>query len=108
MIDIFEILNGKNMIAGTFHIDDLIELFLNDSTSKYAVSMVGKGNIILKDKEDNSFKKIECCSKYFNIDDISDGDECHRIKEVLGCSGSCKQCYECALKKYKNGTATIK
>ena len=49
MKEIFTLLQDSYSIAG-IPIDELNKLFLNDDYSSYAVSMIGKDKIILKNK----------------------------------------------------------
>ena len=107
MIDLFTILKNKNCING-IDISELIDLLVNKNTTTYDISMVGKGKIILKNKEDNKFEKLDCICSYFDTEDLTD---CNDIKEQIikdSRCPSCKECFTCALKKLEAGEISLK
>ena len=107
MIEIFSILQNNYHING-IRIEDLNALFLNNDTSVYSVSMIGKNKIILKNKEENKFEKLECICNYF---DTHGETECADIMQKVTCCGSsdsCKDCFKCALRKLETGEMTLK
>lgn len=105
MIDIFTILKNANSIGG-IDISELTNVLVNGDTQVYDIAMIGKGKIILKNKEDNKFVKLDCICSYFDTDGITD---CNDLKETLvpDCS-TCKDCFKCMLKKLEAGTASLK
>jgi hypothetical protein len=106
MIDIFTILASANKING-IDITDLMDVFVNNTSTIYDISMVGKGKIILKNKEDNKFEKLDCICSYFETNGCTD---CTDIKnDILKTEcASCKHCFSCALKKLESGELSLK
>lgn len=105
MKEIFTLLQDSYSIAG-ISIDELNKLFLNEDYSTYMVSMIGKDKIILKNKDENKFEKLECICNYF---DVSTTDCITLQEQTTGkrCD-SCKECYKCALRKLEAGEITLK
>ena len=106
MIEIFSLMQSKYSING-ISIDTLMDLFNRNDHSVYEIGMIGKNKIILKNKEENKFEKLECIHNYFDTDGITD---CTDIKEKFcnkDCS-SCKECYKCVLQKLESGEITLK
>ena len=105
MKEIFTLLQDSYSIAG-IPIDELNKLFLNDDYSSYAVSMIGKDKIILKNKDENKFEKLECICNYFDVGTT----DCLTLSEQMtgrNCD-SCKECFKCALRKLEAGEITLK
>ena len=105
MIDIFTILKSANCING-IDVSELIDILINGNTQVYDVAMIGKGKIILKNKEDNKFVKLDCICNYFDTGEFTD---CNDIKNTYAkdCS-TCKECFSCMLKKLETGDASLK
>ena len=106
MIDIFTILENSNKING-IPITDLVELFVNNNTQLYDIAMTGKGKVVLKNKEENKFEKLDCICSCFETSSITD---CEDIKNNIikqPCS-SCRECYKCALKMLERGELSLK
>ena len=105
MKELFEILKSHNCI-NDIPIDDLINVFINEDNSQYAIAMVGKGKLVLKNKQDNKFEKFDCINNYFNI---SDATECSEICKSVGSDKMyCDKCFACALKKLNTGELNLK
>ena len=105
MIDIFTILKNANSIGG-IDITELTDVLINGNTQVYDIAMIGKGKMILKNKEDNKFVKLDCICSYFDTDDITD---CNDLKNThtSGCS-TCKDCFACMLRKLETGETSLK
>ena len=106
MIELFSIIHGTYSING-ISITDLNDLFNNNDTKTYEISMIGKNKIILKNKEDNKFEKLDCICNYFDINT----NDCVDIKKNITCCGdcdSCKECYKKALQKLESGELSLK
>ena len=106
MIDIFTILENANKLNG-IAITDLTELFINGNTQLYDIAMTGKGKVVLKNKEENKFEKLDCICSYFDTGSLT---ECEDIKNSLikePCS-SCRECYKCALKMLEKGEVSLR
>ncbi len=106
MIEIFSILQNAYSING-IPIEELTNVFVNNNSDTYTISMIGKNKIILKNKEENKFEKLDCICNYFDTNGITD---CCDITEQF-CGGkcdSCKECYKCALQKLESGEMTLK
>lgn len=105
MKELFEIMKSCNCI-NNIPIDELTAIFLNQDYSQYDIAMVGKGKVVLKDKQSNKFEKLDCICNYF---DIGSNTDCVDIRQCVGCSEStCDQCYRCALKKLNTGDLSLK
>ena len=65
MIDIFTILQNANCING-INITELTDLFVNGNYNVYDIAMVGKGKVVLKNKTENKFEKLDCVCNYFD------------------------------------------
>lgn len=106
MIDIFTILANTNNING-IQIDSLTELFVHDNSQNYDVAMIGKGKIILKNKAENKFEKLDCVCSYFDTGGLT---ECADIGEKI-CKQecrNCRECYKCMLQKLEKGEVSLK
>ncbi len=106
MKEIFTILQDSYSIAG-ISIDELNKLFLHDDHSTYTVSMIGKDKIILKNKDENKFEKLECICNYFDVET----NDCLTLSgQVTGKTScdSCKECFKCALRKLEAGEMSLK
>lgn len=105
MIEIFALLQNAHNING-IAIEDLTNVFVNNDSSCYVITMIGKNKIILKNKEENKFEKLDCICNYFDTDGLTD---CNDIKEkCTGKCDSCKECFKCALQKLESGEMTLK
>jgi hypothetical protein len=69
--------------------------------------MIGKGKIVLKNKQDNKFVKLDCICKCF---DVGSNEGCIDIRRCIGCSdnANCKECYKEALTKLDAGEMSLK
>lgn len=106
MIDIFTILQNANCING-INITELTDLFVNGNYNVYDIAMVGKGKVVLKNKTENKFEKLDCVCNYFDTNGCT---ECEDIKNNImnqTCC-SCKECYKCALIKLDKGELSLK
>ena len=105
MIEIFSIMHSSHNIAG-ISIEELNDVFINNNSTSYVITMIGKNKIILKNKEENKFEKLDCICNYFDTNGITD---CNDIKEkCTGKCDSCKECFKCALQKLESGDMTLK
>ena len=107
MIEIFSIMQNNYCING-IDINTLMDLFNKNDNSVYEIGMIGKNKIILKNKEENKFEKLECVCNYFDTNGITD---CTDIKEKVLCQKdccSCKDCYKCILQKLESGDIALK
>ena len=103
-MEIFEYIKNKNSVNG-INLTDLINLIEHNDTSLYDIALVGKGKIVLKSKQDNDFKQLSCFCNYF---DFGTTTNCIDLQKELGCSGNCKNCYKCILKKAEEGEVSLK
>jgi hypothetical protein len=108
MIDIFKILESANKING-IDINELTELFVNNNTNTYDIAMTGKGKVVLKNKEENKFEKLDCICTYFDMN-YTDCEDIKNniIKKSCSACSSCKECYKCALKMLEKGELSLK
>ena len=106
MKEVFEIINNCNCI-NNIPIDDLNKLFIENCTEVYDISMIGKGKIVLKNKQDNKFVKLDCICNCF---DVGNNTDCVDIRRCIGCSdnANCKECYKEALIKLDIGEMSLK
>ena len=105
MIEIFSIMHSCQNIKG-ISLEELNNVFINNNSDMYIISMIGKDKIILKNKEENKFEKLDCICNYF---DLKNYTECNDIKKncVKNCE-SCKDCFKYALQKLESGEITLK
>lgn len=106
MIEIFSLLQNAYSING-IPIDELNKIFITNESTSYTISMIGKNKIILKNKDENKFEKLECICNYF---DTNESTDCYDITEKFfgkKCD-SCKECYKCALQKLETGDMSLK
>ena len=106
MKEIFEIINNCNCING-IPIDDLNKLFIDNCTEMYDITMIGKGKVVLKSKQDNKFVKLDCIKESF---DVGNNVDCVDIKRCIGCSegANCRECYRETLLKLDTGEISLK
>lgn len=108
MIEVFTVMHNQYSING-ISISALMDLFNKNDNSVYEIGMIGKNKIVLKNKEENKFVKLECICNYFDTNNITD---CTDIKKKVlcceDCNGSCKDCYKKALQRLESGDMTLK
>ena len=106
MIEIFNLLKNSNKLNG-IDINELTDLFVKGNSAVYDIGMIGKGKVILKNKEDNKFERLDCICTYFDTNGITD---CNDIKSQIICEScpSCRECYKHALEKLEKGELSLK
>ena len=104
MIEIFSVLMNSNNI-NNIPTADLIDLFVKGENTIYDISLVGKGNVILKNKQENKFEKLDCVCNHFDV-------PCNNCNDLLAqfniSHATCKECYKCCLQKLNEGELTLK
>ena len=105
MIEVFNIIANNNSI-NNIQTTDLIDLFVKGDNSIYEISLVGKGNVILKNKNENKFEKLDCVCKYLEVQQ----QDCNDIFAAFNMPShtTCKECYKHFLEKLNSGEIGLK